>query len=706
MQQLVINTIFPGKLVQALCWMLVHSLWLGLALTIVTGSIIVSTKKQTAALRYNLLAAALFLFTLAVMVIFIMQLTVSESTAGNNIISATNSIAADNNGPVYTVNTNASGFTSGVINFFNTHAVWVVCCWLLMIVFRCIQFAGGLYTIQQIKTTQLTPVDAYWHERITRLAAALNIRRKVQLVQSGIARMPMVVGHFKPVILFPLGVLTTLPAAEVEAVLLHELAHIRRKDYLVNLLQHCTEIVFFFNPAVLWVSALIKAERENCCDDIAVAHAGSKRNYINALVSFQEYHLHSMPYATALGQDKNQLLQRVKRMLYNNNKTLNTMEKTFLAVCFVATTSLAVFFTTTSTAQTNGADTIQINMDTTISIASKHYDPADFAEGSATSYSEKINGITHTLVIYKQNGKLYEVYGDITSLKIDGKTIPQPEWGKYKKVISELRAAHKNELTVNNDNSELTQKLKAEEMALLSQQDKIHAEMQTLQLQNGDKQKLEELQLLSQKNTLNADMQQLQLQAADKKKLEELQLLSQKSKLNADMQKLQLQGADKQKLAELELMAQKDKLNAEMQLLQFQRADKFNAEQLLLQASQDKLSAAQTQLSLEEAKAKALEYDKATMLQLQKAASLNKVQQLKLEREKKELIQADIQKQKAELKEQQKELKLKQAEQKQKDAELKEQQNEEKLKQAEIKNEAAEKKAAEAEKQAAKDATK
>ncbi|MGG9962776.1 M56 family metallopeptidase [Ferruginibacter sp. SUN106] len=680
MQLLIVNNIFSGKLVQALCWMLLHSLWLGLALTIVTGTIILTTKKQTAALRYNLLSTALLLFTLAITVIFIMQLTASELVFNNSGTVTTAIVPADSTETIYAFSNNTNGFTGNVINFFNEHAAWVVCCWLIIIVFRCIQFAGGLYKIKQIKTTQLTPVNEYWRERITCLAAALNIRSKVQLVQSGIAKMPMVVGHFKPVILFPLGLLTALPAAEVEAVLLHELAHIRRKDYLVNLLQHCTEIVFFFNPAVLWVSALIKSERENCCDDIAVAQAGSKRNYINALVSFQEYHLHTMQYATALGSDKNQLLQRVKRMLYNNNKTLNTMEKTFLAVCFVATTSLAVFFTTPTTAQTSGADTIQLNIDTTISIADKHYDPADFAEGSATSYSEKIKGVTHTLVIYKRNGKLYEVYGDITSLKIDGKIIPQSDWGKYKKLVDELRAGHKSDLTSGNDNKELTEKLKAEELALLGQQDKLNAELQMLQLQSGDKQKLEELQLLAQKNNLNADMQKLQLKGADKKQLESLQLLAQKNNLNADMQKLQLHSTDKKKMEELQLQAQKNMLNEDMQSLQLQSADKLKAEQLMLQLSQDKLSVGQLQLSLEDAKAKALEYNKANLLQLQKAATFNKAQQLKLEAEKKQLKQVDIQKQKAELREQQNEQKLKQAE--------------EKLKQAEIKNNEEEKRAA------------
>src|SRR4030095_11498069 len=90
-------------------------------------------------------------------------------------------------------------------------------------------------------------------------------------LQSSLTKVPVVIGHLKPVILFPIGILNSLPQNEVEAILLHELAHIARNDFLINLLQQFTEIIFFFNPAVIWVSSCIKSERENCCDDIAIS---------------------------------------------------------------------------------------------------------------------------------------------------------------------------------------------------------------------------------------------------------------------------------------------------------------------------------------------------------------------------------------------------------------------------------------------------
>jgi hypothetical protein len=139
------------------------------------------------------------------------------------------------------------------------------------------------------------------------------------------------------------GFINALTKDEVEAILAHELAHIRRRDYLVNLLQSFMEIVFFFNPAVLWISELIKAERENCCDDIAIACTNSKYGYIQALLSCQEYQP-SPGLGMAMAGQKSNLLDRVKRIVNNNNQSLNIMEKTLLTIGLVAAGICTVAF--------------------------------------------------------------------------------------------------------------------------------------------------------------------------------------------------------------------------------------------------------------------------------------------------------------------------------------------------------------------------
>ena len=114
---------------------------------------------------------------------------------------------------------------------------------------------------------------------LERVSQRLGLRRATQILQSTLVQVPVVAGYFRPVILVPMSVISGLPASQLEAILAHELAHIRRHDYLVNLLQTLVETVFFYHPGVWWLSRQIRNERENCCDDLAVAVVGSGVDY-------------------------------------------------------------------------------------------------------------------------------------------------------------------------------------------------------------------------------------------------------------------------------------------------------------------------------------------------------------------------------------------------------------------------------------------
>jgi bla regulator protein blaR1 len=157
--------------------------------------------------------------------------------------------------------------------------------------------------------------------------------------------VPVVIGHLRPVILLPVQLVTSLPLAQLEPILLHELAHIFRKDYFVNLLMTAIETLFFFNPAVLWVATLIRRERENCCDDLTIEHTGGTTDYIEALLCCQQLQQESPMLVPALMGQSGDLLMRVKRMLYNHNRTLNKMEKSIISISLVTTALLALAFT-------------------------------------------------------------------------------------------------------------------------------------------------------------------------------------------------------------------------------------------------------------------------------------------------------------------------------------------------------------------------
>jgi hypothetical protein len=165
-----------------------------------------------------------------------------------------------------------------------------------------------------------------------------------------LVKVPLVTGFFKPILLVPFGLLTSLPEDQVEAMLLHELAHIRRKDYGINLLQAFAETIFFFNPGVLWLSSLMKEEREHCCDDIAIAATDDKICFVEALVTFEAYKSNAT-LAMGFGGTKNHLLLRAKRIIYNHNKSLNKVEKAFLATSLLLTVVILLACSNPNTAE-------------------------------------------------------------------------------------------------------------------------------------------------------------------------------------------------------------------------------------------------------------------------------------------------------------------------------------------------------------------
>ncbi|MES2276429.1 MAG: M56 family metallopeptidase [Bacteroidota bacterium] len=331
----IIASVFTDQLIAALCNTLVYSLLQGVVLAAVAGLVIVFTRKASAATRYNLLVGALVLFAISTAITFVMEFGHVQKAAPlqtvHNVIGKVDVVTIVDQNPLQA---NGPGFMAVISGYLHTYRNTIVLVWFLIICAKAIQLATGLQGIYRLKRTKVYGVNAQWEQWVQQMVDKLGIRQKIGLLESGIAQVPMVIGHLKPVILIPVGLLTALTPDEVEAILMHELAHIRRRDYLVNLLQSLVEIVYFFNPAVLWVSQLIKTEREHCCDDMALAQNTSRLGYIRALVSCQEYQA-APAYAMGFPGQKNHLVDRVKRMITNRNHSLDLFEKTLLTICLV-----------------------------------------------------------------------------------------------------------------------------------------------------------------------------------------------------------------------------------------------------------------------------------------------------------------------------------------------------------------------------------
>ncbi|MEM9656881.1 MAG: M56 family metallopeptidase [Planctomycetota bacterium] len=146
------------------------------------------------------------------------------------------------------------------------------------------------------------------------LIEKMRIKASVRIRQSVRVHAPMVIGWLKPIVLLPIGILAELSPAELESILAHELAHVRRRDYLANLLQTALETVFFYHPAVWWISRRIRLEREHCCDDAAVQACGSRVDLSAALTKAAAARVDARLAVAAAGRPS-QALRRVQRLL-------------------------------------------------------------------------------------------------------------------------------------------------------------------------------------------------------------------------------------------------------------------------------------------------------------------------------------------------------------------------------------------------------
>jgi len=336
----------PENWLNALGTMLFHSLWMGVMLAIIAGGIMFVARKASAKLRYNLLTGCLLLFVLAICVTFSLELSHQPANANAKQTTglAIHLVQSSQSQFIAAIQFDLFANLNKVLSIWNSYAYQIVLLWFLIICGKSVQLVVGLSSIYRLRNNQTYAAGKTWEEHLNLLSRKLGLNQEVKMLQSGIVKVPLVVGHLKPLILIPLGLLNGLSTVEVEAILAHELAHVKRRDYLVNLLQSAIEIVFFFNPAVLWVSQLIKTEREHCCDDLAIACVNDRKNYVKALIFCQEFKQRAPAYAMGINGKNGSLLHRASRMLFNTNSTLNKMEKTILTIALVSTVIFTAAF--------------------------------------------------------------------------------------------------------------------------------------------------------------------------------------------------------------------------------------------------------------------------------------------------------------------------------------------------------------------------
>jgi ankyrin repeat protein/beta-lactamase regulating signal transducer with metallopeptidase domain len=339
-----ITQLFSDHLIQALGWTLLHSLWQGAVFAILLALMFILMRRFTSNTRYLVSVILLGLFFASTLLTF----SVYYKTAGPSYEPTKKSFSMglqqyEGSQPDYeggpfafeqawedTNESETAGILAFFSNYFQQNIPLIVMLWLLGVLVLLLKFLGGLAMVQRIKHYKSDLLPEYWRFKAEELSRQMKIRQRIVFLRSRIADSPLVIGFFKPAVIMPARVLTGLNEEQIEAILVHELAHIKRHDYPVNILQSLVEILFFFNPSVWWMSNTVRHERENCCDDIALSVTGEAYDYASALIQLEEQRRHTNAQAAlAFVGNQHSFTQRIKR-LFNQPTLLADFKEGFV----------------------------------------------------------------------------------------------------------------------------------------------------------------------------------------------------------------------------------------------------------------------------------------------------------------------------------------------------------------------------------------
>jgi hypothetical protein len=339
--------------------------------------------------------------------------------------------------------------------------------------------------INGMRRKQVSPLPALWKQRLQLLAAKTGMKRTITFLQSQKVRIPTVIGILKPVVLVPAMIISGLPADQLEIIIVHELAHIRRYDFLINILQSIMEALFFYHPVVWIISENIRQEREKCCDDYTVKVCGQVSLYARALTCLSELQITAAIPSVAITGNKKNIVHRVERLINSKKMKTNRSER-LIAGLVLMTSVLIITLSTGATFKPAGfaqmesqivtphmdkkvADTVtdpepvaepaavspvsppaaaaepaEVLLPASISLPAPASPPAPVALPDTSSQCDHVSmDVKDNLVtreFHNKDGEDHEMkfvirQGTVEELYVDGKKIPKNEFPKYQKEI-------------------------------------------------------------------------------------------------------------------------------------------------------------------------------------------------------------------------------------------------------------------------------
>ncbi len=405
------HTWIQSPWMKALGWTFVHSIWQIALIGLLLFLILKCIPGRSAHTRYTISTLALWTTLITSLCTFIIMLPEQNAiteVAGNVVLIATAKSAT---------------LASQLSLWLEMRMPMMLTIWFGGIAILMLRLLISLGWISHLRYDSFSEEEL--QTTINHIISRLKLSVRATTSESHHIHSPLTIGHLKPMILFPVGIINQLTPKEVEAILTHELAHIVRRDYLSNIIQSFIETLFYYHPVTWWISRMVRSERENRADDLAVSWCGDHLGYAKALFTIQQMQVEAGPkLAIGFASGKGAMLARIQRILNLPYKNHNQMEKTVLlslcSLCFLA-------FTLTGKAhEMANKEKVNLPVNVTLKVEQK-------TDSIPTSGTYKIHKKTDT-----QDISVEVKDGDIRHLNIDGKDIGPAEFDQYGKVIDDL----------------------------------------------------------------------------------------------------------------------------------------------------------------------------------------------------------------------------------------------------------------------------
>lgn len=322
-------------LIRAFGWTLLHSFWQGFCIYACLRIVLKIWPMASSAIKYHLSCLSLAGIAGWFGATFFRQLSIIKEEQQIRTLAAQMDAATIQAALQQVPQQHADGLQT-VMPGMEAYFPFLVAIYAAGVVIMTLKLSFDLSQLRQLRRQGVSSPGPEWERYVKVLAGRMGIDRKVQLFISRHLQVPVMIGFLRPVILLPVAMVNNLSPEQLEAILLHELAHIRRNDYLLNIFQSIVETILFFNPFVWWISKNIRLEREHCCDDLVIAGTVQPLHYARALVALEEYRLTVNPMAMAAADDKHHLFHRIKRIMEMKTKNLNYSQR-LLALLIIVT---------------------------------------------------------------------------------------------------------------------------------------------------------------------------------------------------------------------------------------------------------------------------------------------------------------------------------------------------------------------------------